>query len=134
MGLKEKQAIAKIQDEEIPKYQEYIKREGLDIILRVDWATLPPTGLTAIERAQGLLSDFSTRFWDFGQNKIANEEITKRVKGLVIRHDGTMTEKYDYKLELPADEFIFTANLEIFTVTNYSSEQKSFKDSMSDLL
>ena len=134
MGLKEKQAIARIEAEEIPKYQAYIKQEGLTIILRVDWATLPPSGLVAIERAEGLLGDFARRFWDFGQNKIANEEITARVKGLVIRHDGTMTEKYAYKLELPADEFIFTANLEIFMVESYGSEQKSFKESMSDLL
>ncbi len=133
MGLKEKQAIHSILENDIPRYQKRITENGLNITLSVDWDHVPQTGTDAIDRCKMLLGEFSTRFWDFGQDKVAKTEIEKTIKSVKILHDGNQSGEYDYKLKLNGSCLEFSANLEKFTLTQ-NSKQKGLKESIGELL
>jgi hypothetical protein len=124
MGLKEKQAMNDLQEKKIPKTQEYIKQHGLDIALKVKWDTFPTTGTAATGRCDTVLNTFGNLFWDFGQNKMAKDEISKKIKTVVIQHDGSITDPKTFKLSLNGTELQYTANLETATIANNDIKTK----------
>ena len=134
MGLAEKKAINDINENYLPRYQERVLKEvGLTIAYKPDWATFPQAGTDAIERSQYLWGDITNRFCDMGQDKLTHEELASRITGFVVRHDENVTDEYAYTMALEGSEFVFTANMKIFTMTS-DSKQKGFKTAMIELL
>lgn len=132
MGLAEKKAINNITENYLPRYQTRISENGLTIALKPDWTTFPQEGTDAIEQSQYLLSDITNQFCDMAQDKVAKDELAKRVTGFALHHDEKMTDEYAYRMELKGSEFVFTANMKIFTIGG--SKQKGLKAAMEELL
>ena len=132
MGLAEKKAINEVMEKDVPRYQEYMTKEGVTLSLKADWETFPE-GTAAIETARSIMGDVSTAFWGLGQNKIAQEEIAKQLESFLIRHDASITDEYDYKLKKDGKQMVMTANLLIFVFSS-SPKQKGLKSSIESLL
>lgn len=133
MGLQEKQQMNDVQEKRIPKFEEQIKKNGLIISLKVEWNSIPQNR-AAISRCEMVLSEFGTRLWDFGQDKVAKDVISKAVKTVTLSHDASFTDPYAYKVELIGTDISFKANFEIFSLGASGGKQKNLKTAISDIL
>lgn len=136
MGLKEKQAMRDFDEKFVPRFEKHVAEHGIQLKFTVDWSDFPAEARYAFSSAEAVVRELATRMWDFGQDAMAREEITKQLKTVTVKHDGSIApeDKYNFRIEKAGDNLVFRANMTSFTISSSSSNQKSFKAAISDVL